>query len=367
MKRDIQNARGFRDLIENLGDKYSYLIDVAKEEAVKIGCKYTELPIVEDINLFKRGMEYSDVVQKEMFLLEKDDLCLRPEITAPAMRSLIQCGISKYRMMYIGPCFRYERPQKGRYRQFFQFGCEIVGENHCEFDIFMLIDRIMKRLNIKYYLKINNIGTCVDRRNFEVALGKYVKENYDKYSFDSQKRYDDGRLLRILDSKIDIEINKNAPCIKDYVSGNDDFDLLCKFFKTSDISYQIDYNLVRGLDYYNGIVFEIFSDSYDTDSCQNALGGGGRYDDLAACLGSQNIKKSAGFAFGLDRLLECIQYEQSVEYNCVVLSKDYNVNLLAKVYEQYENIMNIGYDNPSKYKYKFCHIIQVTKDDIIVK
>lgn len=363
-KKKIGLVRGFRDLIKEQGNLYSYVISICRNEAYAMGFDYANLPLVEFTELFKRGMESSDLVHKEMFLLQNNEYCLRPEITASAMRSLMESGDSFVRMMYDGPCFRYERPQKGRYRQFSQFGCEFIGEKFAEFDMFILLNNIMKKLNISYKLIINDIGTLQERKNYELKLKEYVAVNYDKYSQDSKKRFDDGRYLRILDSKIDVEINKNAPRICDFIENKTYFNNICDFLKFNNIEYEINYNLVRGLDYYCGIVFEIISEDYKVDSQQIALGGGGRYDGLGQCLGAKQIHSSCGFALGVDRFMECTKFEDIRTYKVIILKDDYCQNLLNEISKE-KGYINLGpQSNLKKFRGKIEEIVYVCENKI---
>ena len=367
-KDKIALVRGFRDLIKNEGDKYNYIISICKEVAYSMGFSYAHLPIVEYVELFKRGMEFSDLVNKEIFLLDDHSCCLRPEITASAVRALSHSGDNNIRMMYEGACFRYERPQKGRYRQFSQFGCEFFGEKFSEFDMFIIIDKIMKKLGIKYKLIINDIGTSNERKEYEEVLRKYVIENYSSYSIDSQRRCDSGRCLRILDSKIDTEINANAPRICDFIENKNYFLTICDFLKNNHIDFKVDYNLVRGLDYYNGLVFEIISENYKVDSQQTAIGGGGRYDELPKILGAKQVSYGCGFAFGIDRLMECIEYNRNMKYNVIILEEDFSSELLSRVYNEYRNIVNLGINvSPKKFNEPIENIIYISKDNLTIK
>lgn len=368
-KDKIALVRGFRDLIKDEGDTYNYVISVCKDIAYSMGFTYSHLPIVEYVELFKRGMEFSDLVNKEMFILNDHAYCLRPEMTASAVRALSHSGDNNIRMMYDGDCFRYERPQKGRYRQFSQFGCEFFGEKFSEFDMFIMIDRIMKKLGIRYKIVINDIGTSNERKIYEEALRKYVIEHYGSYSIDSQKRCDSGRCLRILDSKLDVDINENAPRICDYISNKEYFLTLCDFLKCNNIDFKVDYNLVRGLDYYNGTVFEITSDDYKVDSQQIAIGGGGRYDDLPKWLGAKQISYASGFALGIDRLMECIKEpKSSTKYNVVILEKDFSNELMSQVYNQYNNIINLGINGSSKkFDQPIENVIYISSNNITIK
>lgn len=360
-----KTVRGFRDIYGQEAEKIKYILDVCIEEGKKLGCEYLIMPSVEYVSLFQRSIGDSDIVKKEMLKIERpmnepEPRALRGEGTAQAVRNIIERGAIEDRVMYDGSFFRDERAQKGRYKEFRQFGAEFFSARegkYEEFDMFRLINNIFTRLGIQYKIKINNIGNAIERKNYENQLAEYVRNNLDKYSEDSKERLKSGAILRILDSKIDSKINANAPKMSNCVSSD-----IIDFFKTLNIQYEIDSYLVRGLDYYNGNVFEIISSNYNVDSCHVALGGGGRYDSLPRQIGSKVINKSCGFGLGVDRMATCIQYEYpSLPYMKVIMYND-DIQKLVKVYKEYEkdyNIITVKANEKISKDCRFTKIIEI--------
>ena len=276
---------------------------------------YAEIrtPIFERTELFVRGVgESSDIVSKEMYTFnDKADrsMTLRPEGTAPVMRAFVEKGLHQlgqfHKFFYIGPYFRYDRPQAGRYRQFHQFGIEAIGDPSPEQDaevIAMLAD-LYTRLGLKgWTVLINTVGDADCRDPFRAALKDYLKPHFDKLSQDSKARFEKNP-LRILDSKDqgDQELLKGAPNIHDFLNAASKahFESVCSHLKALDIPYSVTPNLVRGLDYYNQTVFEITATAL---GAQNSLGAGGRFDGLLAAVGGPDLP-STGFACGLERIL----------------------------------------------------------------
>ncbi len=281
---------------------------------------YQELrtPIFETTNLFTKTIgESADIVNKEMYtFLDKGNrsLTLRPEGTASVMRFVVEnklllAGNLPLKLFYYGPMFRYERPQKGRQRQFYQFGIENIGINSYKADLEVIVlgYTFLSKLGLtKTKILLNNIGTSADREKYVVELKKYLNNHITNLSEISQIRLAKNP-LRILDSKeiADQEIIKNAPIIKDFI--NDDsqkkFDKICHALEQHGIKYEIDYHLVRGLDYYSETVFEIIS-TEDNAGAQNTLIGGGHYTYLDD---KNQVIEATGFALGVERLILAIQ------------------------------------------------------------
>ncbi len=296
-------------------DKWQYLESVIKKLVIDYNYQEIRTPIFEKTDLFLRGMgASSDVVSKELYtFLDKAQrsMSLRPEGTASIMRCLLETNlfqqIKPCKLFYIGPMFRYDRPQKGRYRQHHQFGVEVIGEASYEIDaeVIDLLLELFKRLEIKNIkLLLNSIGDLETRQNYKNALLEYLKPNFDKLSEDSQIRFKVNP-LRILDSKEenDKKIVDNAPSILDFLTENSKkhFDNLLNLLENLNIQYEINHKLVRGLDYYNDTVFEVISEALQ--GVQNSLGGGGRYDSLLKTLGGPDIA-GIGFACGIERILQ---------------------------------------------------------------
>ena len=270
------------------------------------------LPIIEYTNLFERSVgSETDIVNKEMFTFNsKSDksLTLRPEGTAGCMRVAINQGLldkGPQRLFYSGPMYRYERPQKGRNREFFQLSAELFGieSMSAELEIFQIIETIVKKYKIQdSRLEINSLGSEEDQRNFSKALQDFLMPLKSKLDKDSQNRLEKNP-LRILDSKSTEtkEVLSNAPKIAEFRSKNStsNFNLLKNLLNDFGIEYKENENLVRGLDYYNDAVFEWKSDSLGS---QNTFCAGGRYDSLAKKLGGRQTP-AIGASLGIDRLI----------------------------------------------------------------
>ncbi|MFA6666765.1 MAG: histidine--tRNA ligase [Bacilli bacterium] len=309
-------VKGTHDVILKEASKYTYVENLLSKIAESYDYKEFRTPIMEYSELFLRSTgESSDIVRKEMYtFVDKGDrsITLRPEITAGVIRSIVNEKLFAnqdypVKAYYVGPCFRYERPQQGRYRQFNQFGVESVGVSSTYHDIeaILLGYNSLKMLGFKNIkLQINSLGDKETRENYQKALKEYYSQHIDEMCEDCKDRYNIN-ILRILDCKVehDIEINKNAPSIEDYYSDESkkSFDLIKKYLKDNDIPFEIDKNLVRGLDYYSGIVFEYhYTSSQGKD--YGALGGGGHYNNLVKEVGGPDLE-GVGFAFGIERLV----------------------------------------------------------------
>ncbi len=269
-------------------------------------------PIFEDTAVFTRGIgEETDIVGKEMYtFLDKggSSITLRPEMTAPVIRAYIQHSLGEQsvlnKLYYIGPMFRQERPQAGRYRQFHQFGFECIGQQgpECDAEIIAMAADIYRRLGITYVLKLNSVGDPLCRPRYREALQDFLRRVYDQLSPESQRRTETNP-MRVLDSKEDRdrEATANAPLIIDYLSdaSRRHFERICELLDDLGIPYVLDPRLVRGLDYYTMTAFEFVSADLGS---QDALGGGGRYDGLVEQLGGKQTP-AVGFAAGIERLL----------------------------------------------------------------
>ena len=311
----IQSLKGMIDLIANRSDPDDFAESIFRtEDALKnifVNFGYSEIrtPTLEDADLFKRSVgDSSDIVNKELYsFLDKNEknITLRPENTAGVIRSVIEkkIDVNTHKFWYLGPMWRYERPQKGRYRQFNQAGIEIIGhpEGVAELEIISMICSINNALNIKNsVIKINHLGNQGTKTNYCNALLEYLKP------FSSQlDQLDQSRLeknpLRILDSQNQNtqKILEDAPTIKDFLS--DESLKMLQMLKdtfSKDCKIEIDYGLVRGLDYYTGLVFEAISDELGS---QDSYLGGGRYDDLSEQLGGKKLP-CIGMAIGIERL-----------------------------------------------------------------
>lgn len=263
-------------------------------------------PILESRDLFVRSVgEASDIVEKEMFTC--DDLVLRPENTAPIVRAFLTQNLENGRYCYFAPQFRKERPQKGRFRQFYQYGFEMFGDNSPQLEIegLLLIKSLYTQWKLSdFKIEVNYLGNFEERAKYLEALKDYFKSVYESLSETSKKRYE-SNTLRILDSKelCDQMLIANAPVINDYLTEEslNKWNKILNLCSLLEIKVEVNPRLVRGLDYYTGLVFEVIDTSGNLGS-QKALGGGGRYDQLCADLGGKSIP-AFGFAGGVERLI----------------------------------------------------------------
>ncbi|SEG47594.1 histidyl-tRNA synthetase [Vibrio hangzhouensis] len=293
------------------------------------GYNEVRMPIVEMTHLFSRAIgEVTDVVEKEMYTFEDrngDSLTLRPEGTAGCVRAGIENGLlynQEQRLWYMGPMFRHERPQKGRYRQFHQCGVEVFGLNGPDVDaeLIMMTARLWRELGISEHvrLELNSIGSLEARANYRTALIAHLEQHVDVLDEDSKRRMHTNP-LRVLDSKNpDVQaILVDAPELSDYLDEESKahFAGLCELLDAAGIEYTVNQRLVRGLDYYNRTVFEWITESL---GAQGTVCGGGRYDGLVEQLGGK-ATPAVGFAMGLERLvlmmetLELTEVRRSVD------------------------------------------------------
>ena len=312
----IRNIKGTKDILADQSAIWLYMESYIHNFFLKFGYKEIRTPSFENTELFSRSIgQETDIVLKEMYSwVDQGDnqLTLRPELTASVVRCYIQHQLGKqtksHKLYYLGSSYRRERPQKGRFRQFKQFGLEAFGSEFPEQDaeIIAMAYSLYESLNIEdLELKINSIGSKESRKEYKTKLKDYFKQYKDQLTSTSKKRLETNP-LRILDTKIDFEIEliKNAPKISDYLNNDDKihFNKILEMLDSLKIPYTIDESLVRGLDYYSKTVFEIQTNSL---GAQNALCGGGRYDYLVEELGGENTP-AIGFAAGFERLLMAV-------------------------------------------------------------
>ena len=309
----FRSIKGTYDVLPDVSNKWKSIESYIHRNLNRAGYNEIRTPIFENTELFKRSVgSDSDVVSKEMYSWIDQggtDLTLKPEYTASVVRSYIQnnlgANLPVSKLYYIGDLFRRERPQKGRYRQFRQFGIEAIGSKYPEQDseVISIAYNLITGLGINdITLKLNSIGSSETRKNYKQALLKFLKPKYDQLSETSRNRFDSNP-LRILDTKnkSEIELLKKAPKITEYLSKEDDlhFTEVKTYLNDLSIPFTLDTNLVRGLDYYTRTTFEIAS---NTLGAQDAICGGGRYDKLVGSLGGKP-SPAVGFAAGLERLL----------------------------------------------------------------
>ena len=326
--KNFRSIKGTHDILPEDSYKWRHLESIVHQVCAKFGYQEIRTPIFEQNKLFSRSVgEESDIVTKEMYSWEDKEnsfLTLRPELTAPVARAYNQHNLGNlspiHRFYYIGPLFRRERPQKGRQRQFHQFGIEAFGSNFAEQDaeIIALAWHLLAhfRLTNKIDLQVNSIGTSECRAGYRDALKQFLKPHFDELSEISKRRFNTNP-LRILDSKNKKEqtILKNGPRISDYYTKDDKehFNEVKTYLKAMNIPFTINSGLVRGLDYYTKTVFEITSNELGS---QDALLGGGRYDSLVETLGGKPTP-GIGFAAGIERILLLINEENFKEHKPV--------------------------------------------------
>ncbi|MCH1546703.1 MAG: histidine--tRNA ligase [Candidatus Marinimicrobia bacterium] len=341
MKSKFQKVKGTYDILPPESVKWNQLISSLQSLSKSFGFEEIKTPIIENLDLFKQNVGFETDVSKEMFSWEDSSnnyLALKPEMTAPVVRAFIESGFFRSKplckLFYIDALFRREKPQKGRQRQFHQFGVEAFGSSEIEQDIevILIATKVLCHLGIdNTVLQINNIGSKDTRMLYQDKLSKYFTSYKSKLSKISLKRLEINP-LRILDSKeeIDLEIIDGAPLITEFLSKDEHSKYLnlLSHLNALNISYQENGRLVRGLDYYNSTTFEI---STLSSKSQNALLGGGRYDYLVESMGGP-ATPAVGFAAGIERLM--------IESNFTI-SKE-RVDFFIGYESQSEKIMSIA-------------------------
>ena len=350
----VKSIKGTHDILPNQTKDWQELEMQVHKTSNLYGYSEIRTPIIETASLFNRGVgEETDIVSKEMYSWEDKDksiISLRPELTAPVVRSYIQHNLGGQsplqRLYYIGPSFRRERPQKGRQRQFHQFGVEAIGSANPEQDaeVISLGWDILKSFGIKSLeLKLSSIGSKSCRENFKSELVKYLNPFIPKLSEVSQRRLEKNP-LRILDTKNkdEIEIVKSAPKIEQFYTKDDQnyFFSVQKFLNDLEIPFKIDPLLVRGLDYYTQTTFEICSENL---GAQDALLGGGRYNGLIRSLGGKDAP-AVGFAAGMERVIIAAKNRKKISPKIptiyAICTNDEAMGILQNSAKQ---LRNIGY------------------------
>jgi len=312
----IQPIRGMNDVLPSEIGTWQHFETCTRELLGAYGYEEIRVPVVEHTELFKRAIgEHTDVVGKEMYTFTDrggESLTLRPEATAGIVRALISNGLlrgQRHKLWCLGPMFRHETPQAGRYRQFWQVDVEAVGCPGPDVDaeLIALSARLWGRLGITgLKLQINSLGTPDSRREYRARLLEYLRAHAARLDPDSQRRLD-GNPLRVLDSKHPQmqEVIRGAPLLTEHLDpeSHAHFEALCGMLRAVGVSYEINPRLVRGLDYYNRTVFEWITPS---TGAQNAVCSGGRYDGLIAQLGGE-ATPAIGFAMGIERLVALLQ------------------------------------------------------------
>lgn len=315
MAEIIRSVRGMNDILPEMTPYWQAVETSLKQILDSYGYQEIRLPILEKTELFKRSIgEVTDIVEKEMYTFDDrngDSLTLRPEGTAGCVRAAMEHGMfnQQQRLWYMGPMFRHERPQKGRYRQFHQLGVEAYGFSGPDIDaeMILLTARLWKNLGLKdITLQINSLGSTEARLNYREKLVEYYQANQEQLDEDSQRRLSTNP-LRILDSKNPdmLVLNEAAPKLIDYLDADsaEHFALLCATLREAGIAFEINPRLVRGLDYYGKTVFEWVTDQL---GAQGTVCAGGRYDSLITQLGGK-ASSAIGFAIGLERLISLLE------------------------------------------------------------
>ena len=349
MGDQLQLIRGMHDILpadmpvwNRLEDEYRMLVE-------SYGYRQIRTPIIEKSALFARSIgEVTDIVEKEMYSFDDrngDSLSLRPENTASVVRAGLQAGLlhdQQQRLWYYGPMFRHERPQKGRYRQFYQFGAETFGMSGAdiEAELILLAARFWKRLGLQNIdLQINSLGSSECRQKYRKLLVEYFRDHHAVLDEDSQRRLESNP-LRILDSKNpDMQgLIEAAPALRDSLDAHstDHFNELTDILDQTGVSYEINQRLVRGLDYYCHTVFEWVTESL---GAQGTVCGGGRYDGLVEQLGGK-ANFAAGFSMGCERLVSMLIDQQlaPAQANCDVYLLMRGDNSVARAQQLAESI-----------------------------
>ncbi|GIN20113.1 MAG TPA: histidine--tRNA ligase [Bacillus bacterium] len=350
----IQIPRGTQDILPGEVEKWQFIEQKAKDICKRYLYKEIRTPVFEHTELFQRSVgDTTDIVQKEMYTFEdrgSRSLTLRPEGTAAVVRSYAENKmygqtVQPVKLYYLGPMFRYERPQAGRYRQFVQFGVEAIGSDDPAIDaeVISLAMELYRELGLKKLrLVLNSLGDSASRKAHRDALIAHFKPRIGEFCEDCRHRLETNP-LRILDCKRDREheLMSSAPSILDYLNdeSRDYFDKVKKYLEDMEIEYVVDPTLVRGLDYYNHTAFEIMSDAEGFGAI-TTLCGGGRYNGLVQDVGGPD-QPGIGFALSIERLISALEaegvlppHEESIDCYIIALGEkamDYAVPLLQEI------------------------------------
>jgi histidyl-tRNA synthetase len=361
----FKKVRGVKDILPEEVEKINFVVNTCRQIVESYGFKEVILPVLERMELYQHSIgETTDIVEKQMFKIvsrnpaeeQTETIVLRPEGTAGLVRMFVENNFKdKYslkRFYYFGPMFRYERPQKGRYREFYQFGIEIFGEPapSSDFLLIKIVNSVFEKLKIKVDLEINSIGCKNCRKNYVVELKEELEKIKDSLC-DVCKNRVERNPLRVFDCKTDVDkVKKLAEKvnIQNYLceSCKKSFISLVKLLDENKISYKIVPTLVRGLDYYNGTVFE-----YKTqllDAAQNTICAGGRYDEFISQVEPQ-VNHACGLAFGIDRIVEVLKdYKEKnnkIKVGIAIVDNKFlstGFNVLDKLLENKKNVQIVG-------------------------
>jgi len=344
---NIQRPKGTLDILPKDALKRRHIEEKLRNLAIIYNYKEIRTPTFEKTELFKRGIgEETDVVSKEMYSFKDNEFTLKPEMTAPVIRSFIENSLQNesplQKLYYLSNMYRHERPQAGRFREFSQFGVEAIGSNDylVDAELISLGAKMLSDFGIgNIIFKINTIGSTEERARFLEDLRKYLMQFREKLTGDSIKRLELNP-LRILDTKVEeeIEILKDSPVLYEYLNPETKahFDNVLNAVSSLGIKYEIDYRLVRGFDYYTSTTFEVLSQDL---GAQNAIFGGGRYDNLVQQLGGKPTP-AIGFACGIERLMLILEknnytYPESeaIEYYFVTMGEEAKIFAMSTMKE----------------------------------
>ncbi len=336
MARKVKSITGMHDIFGTQHDYFDYVRKIVTKNALIYGFEGIEFPIIENIDLFTKAVgAQTDVVEKEMFSFKtkgEDVVALRPEGTASVVRSYIEHSMytqsQPVKFFYFAPFFRYERPQAGRYRQFWQFGFEVIGKGGPIVDaqVILVNYNILKELGIKgAVVEINSMGDEKCRADYKKELKKYLKEVSSSLCTDCKRRMKTNP-LRCLDCKVCKKTKETAPQIVDHLCGEckDEFRAVLELLDEVGVPYELNPFLVRGLDYYSGVVYEFFIKQKDEGTWPLAVGGGGRYNGLTALLGDE-ARPATGAALGVERVIQIMRDQK------VVLEKEHPAVFIAQL------------------------------------
>ncbi|MFH1089603.1 MAG: histidine--tRNA ligase [Candidatus Uhrbacteria bacterium] len=308
--------RGFRDILPDEQIYWDILREATKSMAETYSFDRIDFPILEKEELFIRTVgKQTDIVEKEIYSFEDkggDKVVMRPEMTASAARAYINHGMlnlpQPVKLFYEGPNFRYDRPQAGRYRQFYQIGFEAFGSSEPIIDaqIIVMTYNLLKTIGLETNIRMNSIGTQDSRQAYKTELASYYRTKKNQICEDCKRRLLKNP-MRLLDCKVEgcLAVKVDAPQILDWLDeeSKNHFMRILEFLDEAGVPYTLDPHLVRGLDYYNRTVFEIWTVNDEGERAQNAIGGGGRYDGLVELLGGREGTPGCGVALGMERIV----------------------------------------------------------------
>ncbi|HLD18106.1 MAG TPA: histidine--tRNA ligase [Patescibacteria group bacterium] len=323
-KRPPELLRGFRDILPEEQPSWQVLRNAVREMAEAYGFERIDLPILEHEELFVRTVgKQTDIIEKEMYAFEDqggERVVLRPEMTASAARAYVNHGMlnlpQPVKLYYVGPNFRYERPQAGRYRQHYQIGFEVFGSGESVMDaqLMVMVFHLLKSVGVETVMRVNSIGTPAARQTYRTELASYYRSHRSVLCEDCKRRLLKNP-LRMLDCKAETcqPLKEEAPQMLDWLDEDSKthFMQVLEFLDEASVSYTLDPYLVRGLDYYNRTVFEVWSAGDQGERSQSSLGGGGRYDGLVELLGGREGTPGCGVALGMERVILAMREVQA--------------------------------------------------------